>query len=129
MTEVNGADLLSDDYLAERARLIDLKRAIDFKHGTPPSGGTIYLAAADESGMMISLIQSNYMGFGSDVVVPSTGVSFQNRGHGFTLYEKHPDVVAGGKRPFHTIIPGFLMRDGQPQMRCTPSTKLVARNP
>jgi gamma-glutamyltranspeptidase/glutathione hydrolase len=116
MTEVTAADLLSDAYLAERAKLIDPRRAIDCNHGTPPSGGTIYLTAADESGMMISLIQSNYMGFGSGIVVPGTGVSLQNRGHGFTLDPKHPNVVAGGKRPFHTIIPGFLTRDGQPQM-------------
>lgn len=116
MTEVTAADLLSDAYLEERARLIDPKRATDFAHGTPPRGGTIYLTAADESGMMISFIQSNYMGFGSGVVVPGTGVSLQNRGHGFTLDEKHPNVVAGGKRPFHTIIPGFLTREGQPQM-------------
>ena len=116
MTEVTAADLLSDAYLAERAKLIDAKRAQDFQHGTPPSGGTIYLTAADESGMMISLIQSNYMGFGSGVVVPGTGVSLQNRGHGFTLAEGHPNVVAGGKRPFHTIIPGFLTKNGQPQM-------------
>ena len=120
MTEVSAADLLSDGYLAERAKLIDANRATDFAHGTPPSGGTIYLSAADESGMMVSLIQSNYMGFGSGVVVPATGVSLQNRGHGFTLDDKHPNVVAGGKRPFHTIIPGFLTRevDGEtlPQM-------------
>ena len=120
MTEVSAADLLSDGYLAERAKLIDNKRATDFAHGTPPSGGTIYLSAADESGMMVSLIQSNYMGFGSGIVVPGTGVSLQNRGYGFTLDDKHPNVVAGGKRPFHTIIPGFLTRevDGQtrPQM-------------
>ena len=120
MTEVSAADLLSDGYLAERAKLIDSKRATDFAHGTPPSGGTIYLSAADESGMMVSLIQSNYMGFGSGIVVPGTGVSLQNRGYGFTLDDKHPNVVAGGKRPFHTIIPGFLTRevDGQtrPQM-------------
>ena len=120
MTEVSATDLLSDGYLAERAKLIDANRATDFAHGNPPSGGTIYLSAADESGMMVSLIQSNYMGFGSGVVVPGTGVSLQNRGHGFTLNEKHPNVVAGGKRPFHTIIPGFLTRgvDGatQPQM-------------
>jgi gamma-glutamyltranspeptidase/glutathione hydrolase len=120
MTEVSAADLLSDAYLAERAKLIDVRRATDFAHGTPPSGGTIYLSAADEGGMMISLIQSNYMGFGSGVVVPGTGVSLQNRGHGFTLNDRHPNVVAGGKRPFHTIIPGFLTRevDGEtrPQM-------------
>ena len=116
MTQVTAADLLSDGYLSERAKLITMTRATDYRHGTPPSGGTIYLTAADESGMMISLIQSNYMGFGSGVVVPGTGVSLQNRGHGFTLDEKHPNIVAGGKRPFHTIIPGFLTRDGQPQM-------------
>ncbi len=116
MTEVTPADLLSDGYLAERAKLIDPRRAQDFQHGTPPAGGTIYLCAADESGMMISFIQSNYMGFGSGVVVPGTGVSLQNRGHGFTLDETHPNVVAGGKRPFHTIIPGFLTQDGKPQM-------------
>jgi len=116
MTEVTAADLLSDAYLSERAKLIDPRRAIDCQHGTPPKGGTIYLTAADESGMMISLIQSNYMGFGSGVVVPGTGVSLQNRGHGFTLDETHPNVVAGGKRPFHTIIPGFLTKDGKPQM-------------
>lgn len=116
MTEVTAADLLNDAYLAERARRIDPDRAQDFAHGQPPRGGTIYLTAADQSGMMISLIQSNYMGFGSGVVVPGVGVSLQNRGHGFTLDAGHPNVVAPGKRPFHTIIPGFLMRDGQPQM-------------
>jgi len=116
MTEVTAADLLSDGYLSERAKRIDPKRAADPAHGTPPKGGTIYLSAADERGMMISFIQSNYMGFGSGVVVPGTGVSLQNRGHGFTLDESHPNVVAPGKRPFHTIIPGFLTRDGKPQM-------------
>jgi len=116
MSEVSAADLLSDSYLTERAKLIDPRRAADPAHGMPPKGGTIYLTAADESGMMISFIQSNYMGFGSGVVVPGTGVSLQNRGHGFTLDEKHPNVVAGGKRPFHTIIPGFLTKDGKPQM-------------
>jgi gamma-glutamyltranspeptidase/glutathione hydrolase len=116
MTEVTAADLLSDGYLAERARLIQLDRAGDAGHGQPPGGGTIYLTAADERGMMVSLIQSNYMGFGSGVVVPGTGVSLQNRGHGFTLQAGHPNQVAPGKRPFHTIIPAFLTKDGQPQM-------------
>ena len=116
MAEVSTADLLSDAYLASRAKLIDRSRATDFQHGHPPKGGTIYLSAADESGMMVSLIQSNYMGFGSGVVVPGTGVSLQNRGHGFSLQDGHPNQVAGGKRPFHTIIPGFLTKDGQPQM-------------
>ncbi len=116
MSEVSAADLLSDAYLAERARLIDPKRAQAFGAGQPPRGGTIYLTAADESGMMVSLIQSNYMGFGSGVVVPELGVSLQNRGHGFTLETAHPNVVAPGKRPFHTIIPGFLTQDGRPRM-------------
>jgi gamma-glutamyltranspeptidase / glutathione hydrolase len=116
MTHVRAADLLDDGYLAERARLIDPRRATDFAHGTPPRGGTIYLSAADERGMMVSLIQSNFMGFGSGVVVPGTGVSLQNRGAGFALDESHPNVVAPGKRPFHTIIPGFLTKDGLPLM-------------
>jgi gamma-glutamyltranspeptidase/glutathione hydrolase len=116
MTLVSAADLLDDGYLAERAKLIDAKRAQQFAHGTPPRGGTVYLTAADERGMMVSLIQSNYMGFGSGVVVPRWGVSLQNRGHGFTTDARHPNVVAPGKRPFHTIIPAFLTRDGKPQM-------------
>jgi gamma-glutamyltranspeptidase/glutathione hydrolase len=117
MTQVSAADLLSDAYLSERVKLIKPDHASDFQHGTPPGGGTIYLSAADESGMMISLIQSNYMGFGSGVVVPGTGVSLQNRGYGFTTDQQHPNVVAGGKRPFHTIIPGFLTKNVDGQMR------------
>ncbi|WP_395138153.1 gamma-glutamyltransferase family protein [Schlegelella aquatica] len=109
-------DLLDDGYLRERARLIDLKRAQDFRAGNPVKGGTIYLTAADERGMMVSFIQSNYMGFGSGVVVPGYGVSLHNRGHAFSLDDASPNVVAPGKRPFHTIIPGFLTKDGQPVM-------------
>jgi len=116
MTDVSAADLLSDGYLSERAKLIRTDRAGTFVHGTPPKGGTIYLTAADEQGHMISFIQSNYMGFGSGIVVPSTGVSLQNRGNAFTLQDGHPNQVAPGKRPFHTIIPGFLTKDGKPQM-------------
>ena len=110
MSEVKAAHLLDDAYLASRAALIDPSRATDFEHGRPPAGGTVYLTAADASGMMVSLIQSNYMGFGSGIVVPGTGVSLQNRGHGFSLDPAHPNLVAGGKRPFHTIIPGFLTK-------------------
>jgi gamma-glutamyltranspeptidase/glutathione hydrolase len=110
------AEMLDEGYLKERSRLIDPKRAQQFGVGKPPSGGTIYLTAADESGMMVSFIQSNYMGFGSGVVVPGWGVSMQNRGHGFVLDEASPNCVAPGRRPFHTIIPAFLTRDGRPQM-------------
>ncbi len=109
-------ELLDPAYLAGRAKLIDMHKAQDFKAGNPVKGGTIYLTAADESGMMVSFIQSNYMGFGSGLVVPGYGVSLQNRGHGFTLDADHANVVAPGKRPFHTIIPAFLTQDGQPQM-------------
>ncbi len=108
--ELSADQLLDDAYLDERARLIDPKRAQDFKAGPPTRGGTVYLAAADERGMMVSFIQSNYMGFGSGVVVPGYGLSLQNRGHGFSLDEGSPNVVAPGKRPFHTIIPGFLTK-------------------
>jgi gamma-glutamyltranspeptidase/glutathione hydrolase len=106
--------MLDDAYLDERARLIDPRRAQTFGPGTPRRGGTVYACAADASGTMVSLIQSNYMGFGSGVVVPGTGISLQNRGAGFSLAPGHPNEVAGGKRPFHTIIPGFITRNGAP---------------
>jgi len=112
--EVTPAQMLDPDYLVARARLIDRRRAQDFGHGTPPKAGTVYLTAADAGGMMVSLIQSNYMGFGSGIVVPGTGISLQNRGTGFSLEPGHPNRVGPGKRPFHTIIPGFVTRDGQP---------------
>ena len=114
--EVTAQQMLDASYLASRARLIDPKRAQDFGAGNPVKGGTIYLTAADERGMMVSFIQSNFMGFGSGVVVPGWGVSLQNRGHGFSLDARSPNAVAPGKRPFHTIIPAFLTKDGQPQM-------------
>lgn len=114
--EVTTEQLLDDAYLAERAKRIDMKRAQDFGAGNPAKGGTIYLTAADERGMMVSFIQSNYQGFGSGVVVPEYGVSLQNRGHGFSLDPSSRNVVAPGKRPFHTIIPAFLTRQGQPVM-------------
>jgi gamma-glutamyltranspeptidase/glutathione hydrolase len=112
--KVRNEALLDPSYLQQRASLIDPMRAQDFGHGKPPGSGTVYMAAADESGMMVSLIQSNYMGFGSGIVVPGTGISLQNRGTGFSLEPGHANEVAGGKRPFHTIIPGFVMKDGAP---------------
>ena len=116
---VTTDQLLDSSYLASRAKLIDMKRAQDFQAGNPVKGGTIYLSAADENGMMVSFIQSNYMGFGSGCVEPHFGISMQNRGHGFGLDRdgKNPaNQVAPGKRPFHTIIPAFLTKDGQPVM-------------
>jgi len=107
--------LLDKSYLKERAKLIDMKRASTPKFGTP-KGGTVYLTAADESGMMVSYIQSNFAGFGSGVVVPGTGVSLQNRGYGFSLKPGHVNLVAPRKRPFHTIIPGFITKNGEPLM-------------
>ena len=82
----------------------------------PVSHGTVYLTAADADGRMVSFIQSNYRGFGSGIVVPSTGIAMQNRGNGFTLEPGHPNQVAGGKRPYHTIIPGFVTERGAPRM-------------
>jgi gamma-glutamyltranspeptidase/glutathione hydrolase len=116
MREVTPAHLIDRDYLAARAKLIDPQRAGPARSGRPPHGGTVYLTAADENGMMISLIQSNFKGFGSGVVVPGTGIALQNRGFGFSLNPGHPNQVGPGKRPFHTIIPGFLTRGGAPLM-------------
>ncbi|MCA9838289.1 MAG: gamma-glutamyltransferase family protein [Trueperaceae bacterium] len=114
--DISVDELLSDDYLAERAKLIDMTKAQDPKHGVPERGGTVYLTAADENGMMVSFIQSNYYGFGSGIVVPGTGISMQNRGAGFVLDEGHPNEVGPAKRPFHTIIPAFVTQKGQPLM-------------
>ncbi|KAG4081122.1 hypothetical protein HA402_010293 [Bradysia odoriphaga] len=114
--EVTPEQMLNDAYLDSRSKLIRLDRATHFQAGRPEAGGTIYLTAADENGMMISFIQSNYMGFGSGVVVPQTGISLQNRGVGFSMDPKSANVVEGGKRPFHTIIPGFLTQGGKPVM-------------
>ena len=114
--DVGVEDLLDPAYLAARAALIDMGTAGDPGHGAPRPEGTVYLTAADHSGMMVSFIQSNRMGFGSGVVVPGTGISLQNRGTDFVLQEGHPNRVGPRKRPFQTIIPGFLMRHGAPVM-------------
>jgi len=116
---VTPEQMLDPEYLKSRAKLIDMQRAQHFGAGNPVKGGTIYLSAADENGMMVSFIQSNYMGFGSGCVEPTYGISLQNRGHGFAVQptgHNPANVVAPGKRPFHTIIPAFLTRDGQPVM-------------
>ena len=113
--QVSVTSLLDRDYLAKRAALIDHQKAGSYGAGDPHSGGTVYLCAADETGMMISYIQSNFKGFGSGVVAPG-GIAFHNRGMSFNLQEGHPNQVAPGKRPFHTILPAFLSKDGQPTM-------------
>jgi gamma-glutamyltranspeptidase / glutathione hydrolase len=103
--------LLSSEYLAERRAMIG-DRAGNPLAGKPPSGGTVYLCTADRDGMMVSYIQSNFEGFGSGVVVPGMGISMQNRGLGFSLTPGHLNELAPGKRPYHTIIPGFMTRGG-----------------
>jgi gamma-glutamyltranspeptidase/glutathione hydrolase len=102
--------LLDDGYLDELASLVDPEHAQDFKHGQPKPGGTVLLTTADDEGNMVTWIQSNYMGFGSGIVVPGTGISLQNRGHCFSTEAGHPNQIAPGKRPYHTIIPGFVTR-------------------
>ena len=116
MKDTTAEDLLSEEYLKQRSQLIDRKKSKDFKSGTPKTGGTVYVTAADKSGQMISFIQSNYAGFGSGVCIPETGIHLQNRGAGFSLDPNSSNVVGPKKRPFHTIIPGFLLRNGQPIM-------------
>ena len=114
--EFDPAELLDSDYLEARARLIDPKRATLPTAGVPKKSGTVYLTAADDKGRMVSFIQSNYMGFGSGLVVPGTGISLQNRGNCFRAQPGHANSVGPRKRPFHTIIPGFVTRNGIPEM-------------
>jgi gamma-glutamyltranspeptidase/glutathione hydrolase len=114
--QLTVAEMLDDAYLAARAAAIDPNRAQTFETGHGRRGGTIYLTAADERGMMVSFIQSNCMGFGSGVVVPQWGLSLHNRGHFFALDPASPNCVAPGRRPFHTLMPGFVSKNGVPQM-------------
>jgi len=107
----SAADLLNESYLLSRRKLIS-DVALPVQAGTP-KGGTVYLCAADGE-LQISFIQSNYMGFGSGIVVDGTGISLQNRGACFVLEEGHPNRYAPSKKPFHTIIPGFLTQGGKP---------------
>ena len=106
-------DLLSQEYAAERSRLVADKAKV-FTYGRPSGSGTVYLCAADGEGNMVSYIQSNYMGFGSGLCVPGTGISLQNRGCNFSLDPGHVNELEPRKRPYHTIIPGFLMKEGRP---------------
>ncbi len=109
--------LLSDAYADERRKLIDLVHAnANFGPGDPRlhDGDTIYLTTADKDGMMVSLIQSNYRGMGSGLVADHLGFMFQDRGELYSLDPKAANVYAPGKRPFQTIIPGFVTKDGQP---------------
>ena len=111
------AGLLSKKYAAERRKLIDPNHAAkELEAGNPAldQGDTIYLCTADDEGNMVSLIQSNYRGMGSGIVVPGLGFMFQDRGELFSMDPQHANVYAPGKRPFHTIIPGFVMKDGKP---------------
>lgn len=114
--EMPPETLLNPTFLAERAASIDLAQAHFPESALPSDHGTVYLTAADAQGMMVSYIQSNYRGFGSGIVIPGTGIALQNRGEGFTLKPGHPNQVAGGKLPFHTIIPGFVTQNGAPLM-------------
>ncbi len=105
--------LLSEAYAKERAGLIG-QLAITPEPGRLPKGGTVYLATADEDGNMVSFIQSNFMGFGSGIVIPGTGIAMQNRGYTFSLNPQDANALKPGKKTYHTIIPGFLSRNGQP---------------
>jgi gamma-glutamyltranspeptidase/glutathione hydrolase len=111
--EVPTGELLSKDYAAERRALIG-EEALTPEPGNPLDGDTCYLCTADSDGMMVSFILSTFSSFGSGVVVPGTGFALQNRGKGFSLDTEHPNCLAPEKRPYHTIIPGFLTRDGEP---------------
>ncbi len=107
-------ELISKSYAAERRKLINENRAGVFEAGDPMEGGTIYLTVADKDGNMVSLIQSNYRGLGSGMVPPGLGFMLQDRGELFSLEAGHPNVYEPGKRPFHTIIPCFITKNGLP---------------
>jgi gamma-glutamyltranspeptidase/glutathione hydrolase len=114
--KVDTQALLDEFYLAKRAGEIRMDIALFPKSSIPMEKGTVFLTAADEKGMMVSFIQSNFMGFGSGIVIPGMGISLQNRGSAFSLEEGHPNQVDGGKRPYHTIIPAFVMKNNHPVM-------------
>lgn len=109
--EIPVERLLSGEHAAVRARTIDERRATSPPAAVnPPGGGTVYLATVDGAGNAVSLIESNWRGFGSGVVDPVTGIHYHNRGNYFSLREGHPNVLAPGKRPLHTLLPGMVFR-------------------
>ncbi|MBQ1312179.1 MAG: gamma-glutamyltransferase family protein [Blautia sp.] len=110
--KVTVKELLDEDYAAKRRAWIG-EQALTPVAGNPKSGGTIYLCTADPSGNMVSFIQSNYTGFGAGIVIPGTGISLQNRGANFSLDPASDNFLQGGKKSYHTIIPGFLMKNGE----------------
>lgn len=110
--KIQVSELLSSQYASERRNLISEKAMVP-EPGHPDAGGTIYLCCADKWGNMVSLIQSNYKNFGSGIVIPHTGIAMHNRGIGFNLNPQSPNCLAPNKRPYHTIIPGFITKDAK----------------
>jgi gamma-glutamyltranspeptidase/glutathione hydrolase len=111
---VTPEELISDQWVSGRLASIDPALAKDPGPGRPDPRGTAYMCAADEDGMLVSLIQSNWMGFGSGVTVPDWGINLHNRGNLFTLDPVHPNAIGPRKRPLHTIIPAMAFRSGRP---------------
>ncbi len=109
-----AAQLLAPDRIAALAAGVDHAQAAAWPPARPAPGGTAYLCAADGDGLLVSLIQSNFVGFGSGVVVPGTGIGLHDRGAHFSLDATDPAAIAPGKRPLHTLIPGLALRDGRP---------------
>ncbi len=114
MTGVTADMLLNPDYLRSRRALVDPARAQDYRAGNPPACDTCYFCAADTQGNMISMIQSCYNSFGSGITIPEYGLVLQSRGATFSLEPGHVNRAGPHKRPYQTIIPGFLMKDGEP---------------